>query len=89
MINIANNLKVTHNLQSISSGTCKGELENAINKLYDKQLSYRIQVFFVSLHISYRCVRYMNIKLLYEYISQLQHACLFEYMINIVFLSQT
>ena len=33
MINIANNLKVTHNLQSISSKTGEEGLENAINKL--------------------------------------------------------
>ena len=56
MINIANNLKVTHNLQSISSKTSKEELENAINKYYAKQLSYRIKVSIASLHVSYRFV---------------------------------
>ena len=33
MINIANNLNVTHNLQSISSKPSEEGLENAINKL--------------------------------------------------------
>ena len=58
MINIANNLKVTHNLQSISSKTSKEELENAINKYYAKQLSYRIKVSIAStsVHVSYRSV---------------------------------
>ena len=56
MINIANNLKVTHNLQSISSKTSKEELENAINKYYAKQLSYRIKVSIASKHVSYRSV---------------------------------
>ena len=56
MINIANNLKVTHNLQSISSKTSKEELENAINKYYAKQLSYRIKISIASIHVSYRSV---------------------------------
>ena len=57
MINIANNLKVTHNLQSISITTSNEELENAINKYYAKQLSYRIKVSIAITRILPSCKR--------------------------------